>query len=186
MKSDFAVGFDYSENFVTIARKLLTNRELEIELVEEGNIVSTRKIALPPTWDSARVEFIIADAHRPPFRSNVFSIVSSLNLVDKLERPLDHLKQMNRIARERNAHFFFSDPFSWSCDVSSEEHWLGGKTNGVYSGRGLENVRSILEGFAGEVLPPWNIEEKGSVWWKLRNHCNHFELIRSCYIRAER
>ena len=80
----------------------------------------------------------------------------------------------------------FSDPFSWSADVSKEEDWLGGTDRGLFSGTGFENVLAILKGEKIVLYPPWNVDEQGELWWKIRNHRNHFEMIRSCFIKASR
>ncbi len=186
LKSDFVVGFDYSRSFISTARRLLVDRTFVFPLIEEGKIVTEKRIMLPDKWESVRVEFIVADAMKPPFKHDTFSIVTTLNLVDKLPRPLDHLKEVDRVARKKGAHLLFSDPFSWSGDVCPEEHWLGGTETGRYKGFGLDNVRKILSGEDGTVTPGWNIKTEGSLWWKIRNHRNHFELIRSHFIRAEK
>jgi hypothetical protein len=34
--------------------------------------------------------------------------------------------------------------------------------------------------------PPWRVTRADAVWWKLRSHRNHFELIRSETLLAER
>ena len=36
------------------------------------------------------------------------------------------------------------------------------------------------------LMPPWRVAGRGSAWWKIRTHVNHFELIRSCFVKAER
>jgi len=128
----------------------------------------------------------VADAQALPFRSHCFSCVASLNLVDKLPKPLLHLNEMSRAAMRTGAQLLFSDPFSWSVAYAKEEDWLGGRDSGAYAGEGLDNVQAILEGQAREIDPPWTAENRGEVWWKIRNHRHHFELIRSCFIKAVR
>jgi SAM-dependent methyltransferase len=141
---------------------------------------------LPETWNSEGVEFIVGDILRLPFPSRLFNTVASLNLLDKVPFPLKHLKEMNRVAKEHGAQFLFSDPFSWTSDIAKEKDWLGGTLKGPYAGRGINNVLSLLRGKDGEISPRWNVEKEGDIWWKIRNHRNHFELIRSCFIKAIR
>ncbi len=185
-KFDFAVGIDSSRSFIAQARKLLLERRLDFNLKREGNLREKRAIKLPESWDETKVEYIVADAQALPFRSHCFSCVASLNLVDKLPKPLLHLKEMSRAAMRTGAQLLFSDPFSWSVAYTQEEDWLGGRDSGAYAGEGLDNVQAILEGEASEIDPPWTIENRGEVWWKIRNHRHHFELIRSCFIKAVR
>jgi hypothetical protein len=112
--------------------------------------------------------------------------VSSLNVVDKVPKPLTHIAEINRLARTADAQLLFSDPFSWSKEVAPEEQWLGGKQNGFFSGRGKDNIMALLEGRMNGFFPPGRSKDHGHIWWKIRTHSNHFELIRSCYIKASR
>jgi len=185
-KSDFALGMDNSRSLISAARELLTMGQLAVDLPQEGLIRETKTIFLPEDYDPQKIEFIMGDAQRLPFRSRLFSSLASLNLVDKIPVPLAHLKEMNRVARERGVQFLISDPFSWSSEVAREEDWLGGTYKGTFSGRGIDNLLSLMTGKPGGLMPPWSIERKGQIWWKIRNHQNHFELIRSCFIRASR
>ena len=185
-KCKFAVGFDYSRSFIAVARELLMERRLNFPLKQEGHLFEQCTIRLPAAWDSNRIEFIMADAQAIPFRSHLFSQVASLNLVDKLPKPFHHLTEMNRIALMRGAQFLIADPFSWSAAWAKEEDWLGGTRYGRFAGNGQDNLRAILEGRTGELSPPWTVTKHGSIWWKIRNHRNHFELIRSRFIQASR
>jgi hypothetical protein len=109
-----------------------------------------------------------------------------LNLIDKVPRPILHLEEMNRVARKEGAQFLLSDPFSWSEEAASEAEWLGGKTSGPYAGKGIDNVMALLNGNLNRLPPGWDITSHGHVWWKIRTHANHFEQIRSCYVKAGR
>jgi SAM-dependent methyltransferase len=185
-KCDFAIGFDYSRSFVTQARKLLIDHRLDFDLKLEGHLSERRTIKLREAWDGSKIEFIVADAQALPFPDDSFSLVASLNLLDKLSKPLTHLKEMSRTANKAGAQILVSDPFSWSTEYTKEEDWLGGSDRGEYTGRGLDNVQTILEDRSGGLSSPWTVEQRGAVWWKIRNHDNHFELIQSRFIKAHR
>jgi uncharacterized protein YbaR (Trm112 family) len=130
------------------------------------------------------IEFIVADALALPFRSETFSAVASLNVVDKVPKPIVHIAEINRSAGKHDAQFLFSDPFSWSTAAAREEDWLGGTSIGSFAGRGKDNIMALLEGRKGDIYPPWKVKDHGHVWWKIRTHSNHFELIRSFFIKA--
>ncbi|MEW5736826.1 MAG: methyltransferase domain-containing protein [Thermodesulfobacteriota bacterium] len=185
-RCDLAVGVDSSVSFIRAARTLMQKGSLSFPLVLEGKITRPAGIVLPADWDRSRVEFVVADALALPFRSASFSSVAGLNLIDKLSLPLSHFAEVNRVAASRESQFLFSDPFSWSADSAAPEHWLGGTEAGPYSGRGLENVAAVLTGAKGGLQPAWRIEQTGSVRWKIRTHENHFELIKSRFIKAVR
>ena len=50
----------------------------------------------------------------------------------------------------------------------------------------LDIQAGMLADPAGELAPAWQVDESGHVWWKIRTHANHYELIRSCFVRASR
>jgi uncharacterized protein YbaR (Trm112 family) len=185
-KVDFAVGIDTSREFIRKARELQQTGELEFDLVEEGCLTRRQTIRVPTSRARGSVEFMLADAQALPFLNGAFTCVASLNVVDKIPRPMTHLRELNRVAKGSGAQLLFSDPFSWSKDFAGEEEWLGGLPGGACPGAGLDNVRAILEGRQPGLAPPWTIHDHGSVWWKLRTHRNHFELIRSWYLKAIR
>ena len=185
-KCEFAVGVDLSGTFISMARRIMNERKLVFRIKEEGLIHSERTFVLPPEWDSSKVEFIVADANALPFRAQSFSCVASLNLIDKISHPLGHLLEAGRAARRRSAQLLISDPFSWSEAVCAPERWLGGSADARFAGAGIDNIVRLL---SGEGLPAgslWKIARKGAVSWKIRNHRNHFELIRSLFVKAER
>jgi uncharacterized protein YbaR (Trm112 family) len=183
---DFSVGIDSSVSFVRAARELMICGRKPVALCEEGLLTREEVAVLPETWRTGRVEFIVADALALPFRSGRFSTVASLNIVDKVLLPLKHLQEANRVARKQEARFVFSDPFSWSAEVARQEDWLGGKEHGPFAGRGIDNIVALLEGKDRLLLPAWRITRRGDVRWKIRNHANHVELIRSMFVKAER
>ena len=186
MKSGLAVGVDNSHSFIRTARELMKKGRMKVSLQEEGLLTREVLIQLPEKWRTDNVEFIVGDAQILPFRQRTFSSIASLNLVDKVPQPLKHLQEMNRVAREKGAQFLFSDPFSWSSEVAREENWLGGTHKGSYRGEGADNVISLLRGEKETFSPTWKIDKQGHIWWKIRTHRNHYELIRSCFIKGIR
>ncbi|WP_225072490.1 methyltransferase domain-containing protein [Desulfuromonas sp. CSMB_57] len=180
------VGIDNSVAFIRTARELLQTGRKTFDLRLEGLLTEPVTVILPETWSREGVEFIVGDALALPFRGAGFASLASLNLIDKVPLPLQHLREMNRVARAEGAQLLLSDPFSWSTDAASEADWLGGKPAAPYAGRGLDNVCELLAGRDQHLQPAWRIAGQGHVWWKIRTHSNHFELIRSCYVKAGR
>ena len=185
-KFDFVVGIDNSISFIRASRELMNHRRSDLDLPEEGVLTRKKTFTFPEDWKTDNVEFIVADAQALPFRSGTFAALSSLNIVDKVPKPMAHLAEINRVARADQAQFLFSDPFSWSTEVAPEEDWLGGKRKGRFSGRGQDNIIALLEGKIGALSPVWQVDAQGHIWWKIRTHSNHYEMIRSCFIKASR
>ncbi|WP_319547822.1 Trm112 family protein [Desulfogranum marinum] len=185
-KCDFAIGVDNSVAFVQTARQLMKERSISFALKDEGLLTRAASFTLPESWQSEKVEFIVGNALALPLRSASIAAYASLNLIDKVPSPLRHLREMNRVTRDTDAQFLLSDPFSWSTEAAPVEEWLGGKKEGLYAGKGLDNVVGILSASDPENQLPWQIMHKGKAWWKIRTHTNHYELIQSCYLKASR
>lgn len=185
-KCEGVIGIDNSHTFVRAARELLLAGQMQIDLAVEGRLSCKKSLRLPRHWSRERVDFIVGDALALPFRQSTFAVLASLNLLDKVPKPLKHLTELNRVAQPRHAQLLCSDPFSWSTEVAEERDWLGGTERGHYAGRGMDHLGALLQGRDQHLTPPWQIDRQGHVWWKIRTHANHFELIRSCYIKANR
>lgn len=185
-KFDFVIGLDNSVAFIQACRELMTRQRLDLFLPEEGLVQRSATLNLPASWRTDNLEFIVADVQALPFQSQVFTALSSLNMVDKVPKPLVHLSEINRLAKPAGAQFLFSDPFSWSTDVAPAADWLGGVSDGPFAGRGQDNISALLEGRVGSLAPPWRVEDRGAIWWRIRTHSNHYEMIRSCYLKASR
>jgi SAM-dependent methyltransferase len=185
-KSDFVVAVDLSRSFVDAARELMNNRQMTFSLPVEGLLRERKNIHPPAGWHYDRIEFLLADVQALPFPAGSFGSVTSLNIVDKVPQPFLHLSEMNRVARIKKAQMLFSDPFSWSEEISDAGSWLGGTREGEFEGRGFDNVLKLLKGEKKGLEPAWNIDKQGELWWKIRTHSNHFEMIRSCFVKARR
>lgn len=185
-RSTWAIGCDLSLNFIKTARRLAQGRHITFSLPLEGNLREVFSLELPGSWRTDNLEFIVADVLQMPFAKGSFQQTASLNVLDRVNYPLAHLFEMNRVTREQEASFLFASPFSWGVGNAPENKWLGGKMMGSYSGKGLDNVRSLLEGLDRILVPPWKISQSGNVEWKMRSHSNHHELIRSQFLVAKR
>jgi uncharacterized protein YbaR (Trm112 family) len=182
-RGGLVIGLDRSRPLVEMARQLARDGVLDYPLILEGRLSEPRRIELPAALRAHPPEFLVADALALPFPAGVADRLCSLNLLDKVPKPRQHLSECDRIAAGKQACLLVSDPYSWSTECAAEADWLGGTKQGPYAGSGRDNLRRILE---REGEPPWRITAEGEVAWTIRNHRNHFELIRSQYLRAER
>lgn len=185
-RCDFAIGIDNSTAFIRAARQLMKTRTLTVPIKDEGYMNRDFAIALPDRFRSDRVEFIVANGLALPFREGAFGSASSLNLIDKVPSPMQHLREANRVIRPIDGQFLLSDPFSWSEEAAPVREWLGGQPEGRFSGHGIDNISSLLADPDGPCQPAWQVAPPESVWWKIRTHTNHYELIRSCFVHGVR
>jgi SAM-dependent methyltransferase/uncharacterized protein YbaR (Trm112 family) len=180
------IGIDTSKTFIEKARELMIKKRLDFDLIIEGNIAERRSCDLDGQWKYDNTEFIVADALALPFQKGFFSTVSSVNILEKVPEPLLHLVEANRVLREKDSMFLFSDPFSWDESVMDSELWLGGKSDGQYRGRGMGNIHRILSDGDGVFDPPLEIIETKDIAWKIRKTANLWEHINSQSVVATR
>ena len=183
---DHVIGLDTSIAFIRKAREILTTKSLAFDLIVEGHVTEPRSHQFDANRDFSQVDFLVADALALPFRKQAFATTAAINLLEKVPNPLKHLKEINRVLRERSAMFLFSDPFSWDEAVSHPKTWLGGNGNDPYSARGIDTLRRMFAGEFGVFDPPLSITADGNVAWKIRKTENLWEHITSQYLVGRR
>ncbi len=182
----WAVGIDTSFSFIQAARKLMRDKRLVFNSVVEGRITQPHTSDLDPDYRFDRTEFLVADAMALPFRAELFKTAASINVLEKVPHPLRHLEETNRVLDKTKATFIFSDPFSWDESASHPDLWIGGRNNGPFAGRGMDNLCRMLESGNGVFTPGFSVREKGEVHWKIRKTQNLYEQITSQFVIAER
>lgn len=169
----FAVGVDFSRSFVRTSRELWKNGRIDSRIVTEGRLTREFSVELPDRLRQGVAEFIVADAMALPFPAGAFKTLSSLNLLDKICRPLDHVHELFRVAMDSGSTLLIADPFSWAEEICPPEDWLGGTEKGEFAGRARDNLERLLAGDG------FQIRNQEPIWWTIRNHDNHYETIRS-------
>jgi SAM-dependent methyltransferase len=184
---DLVIGVDSSIAFIRQARQILARKRLDFDLVIEGTHTEPRGCSFEG-WDLEGVEFVVADALALPFRSRRFATVATLNILEKVPDPLQHLKEVNRMLAPQAATFLFSDPFSWDPAVSPPHTWLCGNGDGNkhYSPRGIDTLRRMFKGEFNVFTPPLGIVADGEVAWKIRKTAHLWEHITSQYLVGHR
>ena len=180
------IGVDTSSTFIKKARQILKDRQLRFDLIIEGHITEERSCELDAAYHSDRVDFIVADAMALPFRTGRFDTAASVNILEKVPHPVQHLKEVNRILQKNPGNFLFSDPFSWDESVSDPDLWLSGRNSGPGKGRGMANICRIMAEDRDVFDPGFTIEATGDVLWKIRKTQHLWEHITSQFIFGRR
>lgn len=125
---------------------------------------------------SSKVDFWACDATSLPFADESFSLAASLNVIDCVQSPYDHLKELGRILKPKGGALV-SAPYDWNVNATPVEAWLGGHSQRSESqGASEVMLRSLLAG--GE--HPYAIQElelvseSEAVPWTLRLHDRSF------------
>jgi SAM-dependent methyltransferase len=152
-----------------LARRALSGR-MRYARRRVGLIYDERTFDVPLPG-AARVDFWCADALALPFRDATFGTAVSLNLIDCLMSPLDHLKSLRDIVRPGGAAIV-ATPFDWQPSATPVEAWLGGHSpRGAAGGRSELVLRSLLGGDHPLAIEGLSLlDEARGLDWNVRLH----------------
>jgi hypothetical protein len=119
-----------------------------------------------------RVDFWVCDGAALPFSPGTFGSGVSLNLLDSIGSPVDHLCGMQRVLAE-GAEFLVGTPFDWTPAVTDVTQWIGGHSDRSDDGgcpvqRFREVLASLPEASTGKRLEI--LSHATGVPWGLRLH----------------
>jgi SAM-dependent methyltransferase len=172
---DIVLGIDL--NFAMLRTASLVLLEGRVVYPRRRVGIAFDKREFPAALEGAsKVDFWACDATCLPFGDESFSLAASLNVLDCVQSPFDHLKELSRILKPYGGAIF-SAPYDWNVNATPVEAWLGGHSQRSESQGASEiMLRSILAG--GE--HPHAIQELELVYeaeavpWSLRLHNRSF------------
>jgi len=172
---DLILGVDLNFAMLRTAAAILHQGRVTYPRRRVG--IAFDKREFPATFEGAsKVDFWACDGTSLPFADESFSLAASLNVIDCVQSPYDHLKELGRILRP-NGGALVSAPYDWNVNATPVEAWLGGHSQRSESqGASEVMLRSLLAG--GE--HPYAIQElelvseSEGVPWTLRLHDRSF------------
>jgi len=172
---DIVLGVDLNFDMLKTAASVLANGQVVYPRRRVGIVYDRRKF--PAVFECAEhVDFWACDACALPFADASFSLAVSLNVLDCVGTPYDHLKELARILRH-NAGAVISTPYDWSANATPVASWLGGHSQRSENRGSSETIlRSLLAGGAH----PHAIQELAiaseveSMPWTMRLHDRSF------------
>jgi len=165
------LGIDLSVDMLRMAQRVLHQGMVRYPRRRVGLVYERREY--PAVLQGAElVDFWAADACLLPLPRARFGSAVSLNVLDCVASPVDHLQALARVLAD-DAPALVSTPYDWSAAATPVESWLGGHSQrGRFAGAGDAVLRAIL----GEPEHPAAIEalrleaERAQVPWSVRLH----------------
>ena len=99
--------------------------------------------------DMDKVDFWACDATALPFPEDAFALAASLNVLDCVQNPYEHLQSIARVL-EPGGNAILSTPYDWSASATPVEYWLGGHSQRSET-RG--SSEAVLESLLGGTHP---------------------------------
>jgi SAM-dependent methyltransferase len=103
--------------------------------------------SFPAAFEKAtNVDFWVCDATALPVSGETFSAAVSLNVLDCVWSPFDHMKELGRIVMPGGSAVV-STPYDWTTNATPVEAWLGGHSQrSDHKGASPAVLRSLLSG----------------------------------------
>ncbi len=172
---DLILGVDLNFAMLRTAAAILHQGRVTYPRRRVGMVFDKREF--PAALEgSSKVDFWACDATSLPFAEESFSLAASLNVIDCVQSPYDHLKEVGRTLQP-NGCAFIAAPYDWNVSATPVEAWLGGHSQRSESrGASEDMLRSLLAGgehsYAIQELEL--LAESEAVEWNLRLHDRSF------------
>ncbi|MCG6916920.1 MAG: methyltransferase domain-containing protein [Deltaproteobacteria bacterium] len=172
---DLIIGVDLNFAMLRTAAAILHHGRVAYPKRRVGIVFDKREFAAA-FEGSSKVDFWACDATLLPFADESFALAASLNVIDCVQSPYDHLKELGRVLKA-NGGAIICAPYDWNVNVTPAETWLGGHSQRSESRGASENMlRSLLAGgehpYALQELEL--ISESEALPWSLRLHDRSF------------
>jgi SAM-dependent methyltransferase/uncharacterized protein YbaR (Trm112 family) len=155
------VGVDMNFSLLQAGRRILAGQG-ELPLRQEGVVHHWHAVRQPePTPNLA---LWCADARSLPFARGSFGGASSLNVLDSVDNPLQHLQELGRILGH-GASAWLSTPFDWSTQATPMAQWLGAHSQrGDHGG----DSRQVFLAMLRRGILPFQLRAESQGDWRLR------------------
>jgi SAM-dependent methyltransferase/uncharacterized protein YbaR (Trm112 family) len=164
--SELVLGVDLSFAMLRAAANILKNHCVSYSLRRVGLVYEHRRIKFQPT-NHKLVDFWACDACALPFSQGSFGQALSLNVLDCVPSPQEHLASLAQILKP-GATALLASPYDWSANATPIEAWLGGHSQrSPESGASDLAVRTLLQ---NESLALTITAEQSSWPWTVRIH----------------
>ena len=156
---EHALGLDNSKAFIQAARRMAKRHSLTVRVQESGAQFGSRRLVLPSALRRCRAEFQIGDAlDLAALPSGAFQVVSAINLIDRLPRPRQFLRQLSRLLAP-GGQLLIASPFTWLDEYTPPKEWLSS-----------EQVRLLLR-------PCFRLARHGDLPFLIREHRRKYQLV---------
>jgi ubiquinone/menaquinone biosynthesis C-methylase UbiE len=121
---DHVIGVDNSSSFIKAARRVASQQRAAATVQESGKNFTKYRLVLPKVPRVSLVEFQHGDAlNLSEFADRNFEIVSAINLIDRLPRPGEFLRQLPRLVKA-GGQLLLASPFTWLGQFTPRKEWL--------------------------------------------------------------
>ena len=142
---EIVLGIDLNFYMLKLAASVLNEGRVTYPKRHSGIVFKRREFSV--LFERAKnVDFWVCDATCLPVGDETFSLAASLNVLDCVQNPYEHLRELARILKP-DAAGLVSTPYDWNVSATPLESWLGGHSQRSESQGSSEiMLRSLLSG----------------------------------------
>ena len=137
--ADEVIGIDLSSQFIAAAQAAQKTGEVQIRILEEGQRSTVVTRGLDPQIDRSKCRFFVGDALQVSPEFGSFDLILAANLIDRVPRPADLLREIKRLVRA-DGHVILASPYTWLEEFTPKENWLAHASFST-----LDRIQEILE-----------------------------------------
>ena len=121
------LGADTNFAMLRVAQRILMRQEVHYDRRRVG--LSYERRSFPVRFNNMDlVDFWVCDGMALPFESSAFGLASSMNLLDSLASPVNHLCSLIESLADSGL-LLLSCPFDWTESVTPADGWIGGHSD---------------------------------------------------------
>jgi putative 4-mercaptohistidine N1-methyltranferase len=115
-------AIDYSHSFITAAKHLQNNHNIEIQIQQEAHLYSTNSLNLPKSYTNFNIDFQQGDAMNLPVQLGSFDIVHAANLLCRLSDPILLIQRLHQLVNS-NGQLLLTTPCTWLEQYTPSSRW---------------------------------------------------------------
>ena len=117
---------------------------------------------LDPQIDRSKCRFFVGDALQISPELGNFDLILAANLIDRVPRPTDLLREIKRLVRP-DGHIILASPYTWLEEFTPSENWLADASVGT-----LSRIQEVLE-------PDLTLVASKDLPFLIREHARKFQ-----------
>ncbi len=167
---DIVLGIDMNFAMLKTAAVLLEKGYVSFPKRHVG--VTYERREFPAVFEKTEnLDFWVCDAAALPFPDEAFSTGVSLNVLDCMPSPYDHLKELARILKT-GGEAVLSTPYDWTPNATPIESWIGGHSQrSENKGASDAMLRSMFAGGGHpSAFEELKLTAEKEIPWTLRLH----------------
>ena len=122
------IGIDFSKHFIDAANNMKNNKQMDYEILKQGQIYTKRIAKVPDNIDTSKVFFEVGDACNLRTTLGKFDMILCSNLLCRLPSPIKFLNSIKDFLTPKGTIILIS-PYSWLEEYTPVSEWIGAKDN---------------------------------------------------------